>query len=634
MCGIAGWIGNLADSPLLAEDLLRLLKHRGPDGHGVRSWPEATLVHTRLRILDLSDSGAQPMPNEDGSVWAVFNGEIYNHRELRAQLEGKGHKLESSSDTAVLTHLYEEYGTCLFSRLRGMFSVAIYDRRDQTLVLGRDRFGVKPLFCALLPDALCFSSEIRALLALPLVDDRPDPQAISDFAALSYVPAPATFYRGIQALLPGQFLEVQLEHGRLSVRKAFFNRWSIQVDSEMDLDTATDRAHNLLVAAVTRQLESDVPLGALLSGGIDSSLVSTIAQGALKGTLQTFNVRFAEEEYDETWAAVNVANQIGSTHRTLDIEEGLGTWEEITALLRHLGQPFADTSLFAASAICRSMRKQVTVALSGDGGDEGFGGYDIYWRIVRIAQLQSLPEIFWRPLLPALRGLSAARLCSAYLPERLREVVGADDASIMHGLFCWIGEEEHKKLCREMGVLPVKRLFEPEWDVDLGRSPSRLERLSALATEVNTRLTLPNDFLFKVDMASMREGLEVRVPMLDEELFSFGLSLPHCLKTKGRVGKRVLRSVAERLLPAPVATKPKHGFAVPVDRWVDQRFREAAREVLLASDSRLSDFFRPEVYRPIVAAFCDGKLLQGRSRAGLYQRFFMLLSLHLMLRRN
>lgn len=632
MCGIAGWLGSVSDGQQSATQMARALKHRGPDSQGVRSWPGATLVHTRLSILDLSPTGAQPIANQDETVWAVFNGEIYNHRDLRRELESRGHVFRGRSDSEVLPHLYQEEGPGFVSRLRGMFSLAIFDVRAQTLLLARDRFGIKPLFYAQAPHRLAFASEINALLTLPGIDDRPDRQALYDFAALLYIPAPETFYRGIRALQPGEVLEARLSHGDVSWKTRTFHQWTINPDPAITAVQAIDRTDALLTAAVQRQMESDVPLGALLSGGIDSSLVSAAAQEAANRSLHTFNVRFSEQEYDETWAAVAVARHIGSDHTTLDMDEMRGTWDHVTGLLQHAGQPFADTSMFAAHAVCRLMRQHVTVALSGDGGDEAFGGYNTFWQIARIARLQRLPA----PLLHAASLLLTPAAGLGMVPHRLlhrlREFENADDISVMQNLFSWIREDEHRRLCLDEGKqLPIRRFFEPKLEIGLPRGASRLERLSAATTETNLRLVLPNDFLFKVDTASMKESLEVRVPMLDEDLFAFGLTLPHRLKVSGRTCKLVLRGVADRRLPPAVARKPKWGFSIPIDTWVDASFKARVRETLLGRESRLPDVFRPEAYRPIIEAFCGGLLHPDISRQGLYQRVVMLLSVHLAL---
>jgi asparagine synthase (glutamine-hydrolysing) len=611
--------------------MAKTMFRRGPDAYGIQSWPEATLVHTRLSVIDLSSYGAQPMANEDGTVWTILNGEIYNHRELRRALAARGHRFNGHSDTEVLPHLYEEDGLDFVNKLRGMFALVIYDRKTNTLILARDRFGIKPLFYAAGEDRLAFASEIRALLEVPRMDLRPDPQAIYDFAALFFIPAPETFYRGVRALQPGEMLVATIGDRHLSWKTRYYHRWNIHIDRSLTLEKAAERADELIIAAVQRQLESDVPLGALLSGGIDSSLVSAAAQDALSGGLRTYNVQFSDDDYDETWAALAVASAIRSRHEILQMNGHRGTWEYVTELLLHAGQPFADTSLFAVNAVCRLMRERVTVALSGDGGDEGFGGYNQYWQIARIAGLQKLPVPVWRQASSVLTPLARCGVVREHLAQRVKETVGADDTAILQDLFCWMRGDEHRRLCRIDDVLPVRRLFEPQWEHHLPRAASRLEHLSAHTTEVNSRLVLPNDFLFKVDTASMRESLEVRVPMLDEELFAFGLSLPHRLKVKGRTCKTVLREVAKRKLPLAVANKPKRGFAIPVESWVDPDFRAGLTDLLLGSGSKLPDFFEPQVYRPIVEAACGGRVHPGISRSDAYQRSVMLLSLQLAL---
>jgi asparagine synthase (glutamine-hydrolysing) len=434
MCGIAGWLGTLPNSEKYAYRMAQALHHRGPDAHGTLSWPEATLIHTRLSIIDLSPTGAQPMANEDRTVWTVFNGEIYNHRELRRQLEARGHVFKGRSDTEVLPHLYEEEGAEFVSKLRGMFALAIYDTRARTLLLARDRFGIKPLFYAPGTERFMFASEIRALRELPGIDDRPDRQAISDFAALFFIPAPSTVYTGIRALQPGEILEARLDAHRVSYTRRTYHQWAIAPHPTMTLAQAEEQAVGLLMPAVRSQMESDVPLGALLSGGIDSSVVSVAAQAALSAQLRTFNVRFAEQAYDETWAAVAVAQHIGSCHETLDMDDMSGTWDYITGLLRHAGQPFADTSLFGVNAVCRLMRQHMTVALSGDGGDEGFGGYDLHRRIASIARWQTFPLPVCGGIAVTLAPLARLAVVPERLPQRLKDLAGADNTSVMQNL--------------------------------------------------------------------------------------------------------------------------------------------------------------------------------------------------------
>lgn len=635
MCGIAGWLGHPPTDHGVAVRMAQALHHRGPDTRGIESWPQATLVHTRLSIIDLSPSGAQPMANEDGAVWTVFNGEIYNHRELRRELEARGHRFRGHSDTEVLPHLYEEEGPACIARLHGMFALAIYDTERKTLLLARDRFGIKPLFYAPGRECLAFASEINALREVPGIDFQVNRQGLYDLTALTFIPAPDTFYMGIKAVQPAEVVQAQWVDEAVVWSTQVYHRWSIPRAPALTMAEAVDRTDALMTTAVQGQLESDVPLGTLLSGGIDFSLVSAVAQKTRGDGLRSFNVRFAEKDYDETWAAVAVANHIGSRHETLDMDEVPGSWDHITSVLRQAGQPFADPSIFAVNGVCRAMRKYVTVALSGDGGDEGFGGYDPYSKLARIICLQQLPTAARRGAAAVLPALSRYGLIPAHLPQRLQVYGGAaDDTSVIQHLFCWMSDDELRYLCRGQSVLPVRRLFELQWDHGLPPGAPRLERLSRQLTEVHTRLHLANDFLFKVDSASMQESLEIRVPLLDEALFAFGLSLPHHLKVKGRMCKTVLRKLALRRLPDAVAKKPKRGFAVPVDQWVDAAFKARVRETLLGFSSRLPEFYRPDIYRPMVEAFCEGDAYRGLGQWDLYRWVILFLSVQLALERH
>jgi len=631
MCGIAGWIGRLDVGEGSVEGLTRALRHRGPDSEGRKIWPEAALLHTRLSIIDLSPAGHQPMANEDDTVWIAFNGEIYNHRDMRARLEQGGHRFRGRSDAEVLPHLYEEHGQGMFQRLRGMFAVALYDTRNRTLLLGRDRFGIKPLFFAVVPGGLVFASEIGALRLFQGVDLSVDRQAVSDFAALNYVPAPMTIFRGIRCLEPGHVLSASYDGSSVSWQVERYHQFHLVPDQGLTIEDAIDRTEELITAGVRSQLESDVPLGCLLSGGIDSSLVSAAAQKALPQALQTCNVQFSDPRYDETWAALAVARHIGSRHQTLPMERDAGTWEGVCALLGHCGQPFADTSVFAVHEICREMRKKVTVALCGDGGDEGFGGYYFHWKAERIASWLRWPGI----LLRAGSGLAVIparlKLVSPGFPANLRGYVGAGDADIVQSLMTWLGRQQHRRLCRDRDLQPVGRHFQRRWERDPGPDTARVDDLSTLATEVNIRLVLPNDFLFKSDIASMRIGLELRVPMLDEDLFDFALSLPRGFKVKSRTGKIILRRIAERQLPREVAVKGKMGFGVPVDRWVDADFRRRLGRLLLGPNSVLPEFYDPKEYGPWIQAFVQGRQHPELDRMVLYNCAIMLLAMQVAL---
>ena len=629
MCGIGGWLGHIENASGHAAVIAQKMQHRGPDGSGIKLWPAAALTHNRLQVIDLSPLGAQPMSNEDGTVWTTFNGEIFNHHELRRRLEAAGHVFRGRCDTEVLPHLYEEYGAGLAEHLQGQFALAIYDSRRDVLLLARDRFGIKPLYYSVQPHLIAFASEIAALRTLPGIGNSINPQAAADLAAMCYVPGPQTWYSDILALEPGCVLTAAWNGERVECRENRYHTWCVAPDPAMRLAPCIDRAASLIGEAVASQMESDVPLGALLSGGIDSSLVSAAAARALPGGLHTYNVAFPDREYDETWAALAVASAIGSGHETLEMTAIDTSWASITGLLMHAGQPFADTSLFGVNAVSRLMKPHVTVALSGDGGDEAFGGYDTFWQVPQAAHIQAMPRTMRRAVIAGAGAAGRVGAIPRNWPVRLREMEHLDGAALLANACCWMRPAEAEAWLAFDGTEPVTRLFEPRWPIDLPPGCSRTEELSARTTEVFGRLVLPNDFLFKVDCASMRESLEVRVPMLDERLFAFGLTLPHALKVRQRQAKRVLRGVAERWLPPAVAHKPKRGFSVPMDRWTTDAFKAQLREELLSPNSPVATLYRPEKYRPVVEAFCSGGSLPAISRRGLFQRTFMLLSAHL-----
>jgi asparagine synthase (glutamine-hydrolysing) len=629
MCGIAGWIGELDAPGRAAEELFRRLRHRGPDARGCRSFPGATLLHTRLAILDLSPAGAEPIGGEGDRVSVVFNGEIYNHRSLRPGLEARGHVFRGHCDAEVLPHLYEEEGPAMLERLRGMFAFAVWDDRARRLLLARDRFGIKPLFYAPLEGGrgLAFASEIRALRALEGIDTAPDLQAALDLAALLYVPAPATFFRGIRAVEPGEAVEAEWDGSRVRVRTHRWHRWTIAPTPPASRAEAVERCDELVMQAVARQLESDVPLGSLLSGGIDSSLVTTAAAARAPG-LETFSVQFPDAEFDETRAAVAVARRAGTVHNTIDFRGEDGGIESVANLLDHAGQPFADTSIFAVHAIAKRMRLHVTVALSGDGGDEAFGGYDLFWQLPAIARFARLPGPVARTAMTAVEAFATAGLVRPTLPARLAEVsdgAAEDEAALVATLSTWLRPREHAALVGSQDVLPVRRIFEKRWEHRLPEGSGELERLSAHATETAIRVTLPNDYLFKVDAASMLQSLEVRVPLLDEDLVEFGLTLPHEWKVRGRRGKRLLREVARRRLPGSISRRAKRGFGVPMDVWMTPAARAGLASEVLAS-SPLADLYREEVYAPWVRAFAKGEYVDGISRQSLFQRAILLFS--------
>ena len=635
MCGIAGWLGDVKVDRSSSDRILEELHHRGPDAQGRADGDGWGLLHTRLSIIDRSHAADQPFRSEDGSVAVVFNGEIYNHRDLRRELEAAGHRFHTHCDTENIPALYREEGTRFAERLRGMFAIALYDERNRELHLVRDRFGIKPLFMAATPRAVFFASELGAIQIFPGIGANVDPQAVADFVTLHVIPGPSTLYAGIENVCPGELVTIVLDDRRPSIRRRRFHNWRIAPDRTLTLARATEEAAYLLNSAVSSQLESDVPLGALLSGGIDSSLVSAAARSSLPD-LRTFSVRFDDPAFDESAAAQWVADHLATTHEVLRFEDADPSWESLTATLRTTGQPFADTSLFAVDALARLVRHRVTVALSGDGGDEGFGGYDHYLRVPKLAfAFGSIPAWGRRALLPAAGPVASiaarAHLIPRQLPGRVRDFGSAADfPGVLANLTSWIRPREFDRLWVGPPVEPPRRHFLPQWEHDLGRRDTPLERLTALTVECDTRVRMANDYLPKVDTASMRWSLEVRVPMLDEELFALGLRLPFSLRAGGGVAKRVLRGVAGKTLGG-IADLPKRGFGVPVDRWMPPALRARLRDEVTNPVGPVREFVSGEWMETTLGDFVHGGAPSGLTRQGLYQRAIMLLALHLYL---
>jgi asparagine synthase (glutamine-hydrolysing) len=634
MCGLAGRFHPVSLPPdsLWASRVDALLAHRGPDGRGHYHDARCELVHRRLALLDLSPTGAQPMPNEDGSVQVVFNGEIYNHRELRSELQARGHLFRGSSDTEVLVHLYEEQGERMAARLRGMFAFAIFDRAHNRVLLARDRFGIKPLFCATHRGQWVFASEMKAILALQGFTPELDRQACYDFLGLSYIPEPATGYANIFALEKGTTLTLD-ERGARSAAFAVVSAGSGSKESRADL---ANRAEALLSTAVSRQSVADVPVAALLSGGIDSSLVVAAHARTTTCTVQTFNVGFPDREHDETSMALATARRYGTDHHTIRLAHDDITPDSIFGLLRHFDQPFADPSLVPTYAVARAVRQHgIICTLTGDGGDESFGGYPEFWRAERLAQLMATPQ--W--LLTTAGGI--ARPLAGWTRDRGRQALKAvqlartgrtSPAAFLAGLCNYLSETEKEALVRPSAREQLQTVYRHFGDPYA--SVPDIEALSRQMTTNHFDISLPSDMLRKVDMMSMRAGIEVRVPMLDETLVELALALPHRMKTDGRVGKLVLRDVAAKWLPPEVAGHPKHGFTIPLDVMVRGEFHDALDSLLGTDDSRTGAFVQRHLVRSWLSQFRAATSVTGGiiSREGLYLRVFILLALELWMR--
>ncbi|MBW2271805.1 MAG: asparagine synthase (glutamine-hydrolyzing) [Deltaproteobacteria bacterium] len=566
MCGIAGFIGN-GDVALLGE-MTDALRHRGPDARGL--WWDAErrigLGHRRLSIVDL-ESGDQPMWSADGELAVVFNGEIYDSMALRAQLEERGHRFVSHhSDTEVLLHGYREWGDDFVERLNGMWAFALFDKRRGRLLLSRDRFGKKPLYYSMQRGTFAFGSELKALLRHPDVEAVISRPALRKYFAYGYIPAPHSLYAGVHKLPAGCNLSLELAGGEPKISRY----WEFTLEP---FDHTPPRAEEqwgeqlveLLDAAVSRRLISDVPLGVFLSGGIDSSAVAGLAARHLPpGELRTFAVGFREASFDESIHAERAAAHVGSRHRcaTLSPDAAL---EVLPEILAGLDEPMGDSSLLPTWLLCREARREVRVALGGDGADELFAGYDPF-RALRLAET-------YDRVLPR-RVHQAIRLLAARLPTSHRNI--SFDFKVKRALAglsypsrmwnpVWMGPLEPGQI-EELFAEPVdpEELYSEAiecWERCAGESP--VDR----TLQFFTRLYLENGILAKVDRASMLHGLEVRSPFLDIELVDFVRRIPHRYKLRGGETKYLLKRALEPLLPREILYRKKKGFGVPVGRW-------------------------------------------------------------------
>ena len=636
MCGLAGRFDPeaLPPAPGWAEQASLRLEHRGPDGAGCFRDERCELIHRRLALIDLSPTGQQPMMNEDGSVVLVYNGEVYNHRELRQRLLAGGHAFRGTSDTECLVHLYEEKGERMVEDLRGIFAFALYDVRRRRLLLARDRYGVKPMFYSRHNGQWLFASEMKAILALPGFRPTLDRQACYDFLGMGYVPEPATGFNEISALPRGTVMVITPE----GHRQQRYHLTAARPDPAKPLDATVEELERRLLEAVKAQSVADVPVAALLSGGIDSSLVTAAHRTGIGHETTTFNVRFPDPRMDETHVAKRVAEHCGTSHHVIDGGERALDADALLGLFRHFDQPFADTSCIPMYWVSSAIRERgIICALSGDGGDEAFGGYARFWRANSLYAMMSAPAwLRWsmmaagRSLAPLTRDWGRQLSKAAALAEQGR----VDSAPLLAGLSNYLTEAQKDELVAapaRAGLEPNHRLFN-HYPVPAVRD---LEELSQRITETLFSVSLPSDMLRKVDMMSMKASIEVRVPMLDEAIVDIGLSLPHALKTDGRQGKLVLRRLASRWLPGDVVNHPKHGFSIPLDVMVPASLYEAAGDYLLGGSSRI----RGVVNQPLVEGWL-GEFAAARagsqggeiSRGGLYQRVMMLLSMETWMR--
>jgi asparagine synthase (glutamine-hydrolysing) len=594
VCGIAGVLGAPVEEAALAAACGRM-HHRGPDGDA--TWVEGGvgLAHTRLAIIDIA-GGAQPMHSDDGRHVVIFNGEIYNHRALRAELEARGRRFRTRCDTEVLLHLYAEHGAEMVERLRGMFAFAIVDRAEDRALLARDRFGKKPLCYAHEDGRLAFASTLDALR--PLLRHAPDvdPDAIARYLVLQYVPAPASAWRGVAKLPPGHLAE--WHDGRLDVRRYWEPPRRDPAGAAADPVETGERLRALIRDAVTIRLESEVPLGVFLSGGLDSSVV--VAELAEAGRPPaTYSVGFKHREFDESEYAALVARRFGTEHHPLVADDDpAGLFEELTTAY---DEPFGDSSALATLAVAKAAREHVTVILTGDGGDELFGGYARYaaYRQARRLNARLGP-------LAAAGGVAsrvAGRVAPASKLARGGPWVADPWAGYRDALFHFPPSDVAALLRPELGAGAA--LGVPH-ELDALRGRHGVDDVTA-AMWVDQQTYLPEDLLVKMDRATMAHSLEARAPLLDHELAAFAATLPEAALFDGRgVGKAAMRAAYRDVLPREILERGKQGFGVPLAAWLRGELCPAVGDLLVSEAGPLGDWLRPAGVRAVATRFLDG----------------------------
>ncbi|HET6203787.1 MAG TPA: asparagine synthase (glutamine-hydrolyzing) [Planctomycetota bacterium] len=609
MCGLAGAIALRGSPPPTEADVRAMaatIVHRGPDAEGFFVEGPAALGYRRLAILDLA-GGDQPIFSEDGRAVVFQNGEIYNFRELRAELEGKGHSFRTAGDTEVIAHLYEESGDAFPERLRGMFAVAVYDRARRRLLLARDRLGKKPLYYADLPGLFLYGSELKALLALPAFPRAVDGTALLDFFTYRAVPSPKSIFAAARKLPPGHLLAV--EPGGAGPPRPYW-RLSFAEPFADPPERLAARLRELLVESVRLRLVSDVPLGAFLSGGIDSAAVVAAMVAADAGEVLTCAVGFDDPRHDEREGARETALALRTRHRESQVS--LDPLLALDLLPRHFDEPFSDASAVPTYAVSRIAREAVTVALSGDGGDENFAGYRryVYDRIEGRVR-KALPA----PLRPVVRALAAAYPKGDWMPRPLRAKTLLQNLAEepLRAYFRSVRANDPAFLRSVLGGDLRERLRDYDPFGVLADAHARADAPDPLGRILQTDLAtyLPDDILTKVDRASMAVSLEVRCPLLDQRLVEFAARVPTAWKLRRGRGKWILRRALEGLVPEGALRRRKHGFDVPLRSWTRGRLRGSIEEAIRGAPPGLYD-------RAALEAAWKGHLSGAKDRSELF----------------
>ncbi len=622
MCGIVGKL-NFNGRPVTSQEIKAMsdtIVYRGPDDEGSLCQEGIGLGQRRLSIIDLRRESTAPLSNEDGTVWIVFNGEIYNFQELRARLMEQGHVFRTGSDTEVIVHLYEQHGIECLKHLRGMFAFAIWDKTKQWLFAARDRLGKKPFFYTHSPSRLLFGSEIKAIMADPSSNAQPNFEAIDRYLTCQYVPAPLTAFADIHKLPAGHYL---LCTGANQLRVSPYWFPAQMPKTTLSQPEAAERLLAILKEAVRLRMVADVPIGAFLSGGVDSGAVVALMAMQSPTPVKTFSIGFSEERYNELPFARLLAERYGTDHHEFMVMPS--ALDILPRLIRHYNEPFADSSAIPTYYVSQATRQHVTVALSGDGGDESFAGYEHYEMMRRLAAFDWLPETVRgagaRALRRPLAWMSAS--APAIKLDKALAMMGGGMARRYHHYLGILKDQEKARLYTPSMHERIRQshLVSDSWDIPWVKTTDQVDWMMAH----DQTHYLPDCLMVKTDIASMANSLEVRCPLLDQELVEFAWSLPSDWKMSGSGRKLIFKQAVRELLPREIFEKPKTGFAVPLATWFRTDLAPLLKDTLLSEQSTARNMFEPSILRTMV----DDQLTGRRDWAN---RLWALLCLELWLR--
>ena len=607
MCGITGWV-NLEQTnsknhtEAVLHSMCEAIVHRGPDSEGIWMDDMVALGMRRLSIIDLH-TGDQPVYSEDKSIVVMMNGELYNYREMRATLEKRGHKFVTQTDTEIVPHLYQEYGDDFVDHINGMYAISLWDTRKKRLVIARDRYGEKPLYYGVFDGKLIYGSEPKALLAHPSITAELDTESLRQYLSFDYVPAPRSIYKGISKLPAAHLMTV--ETGEVKTRR-YWNLTFKKNGHVPSLEKAASELRDLLSDAVRMRLVADVPLGILLSGGVDSSTVAAFATQHATETVKTFSIGFSEDSFDETRYAREVAAHLGTDHYE-EILSAENAGDLITEIGTWLDEPLSDGSLIPTYLLARFVRKHVTVGLGGDGGDEIFAGYPMYFGHKLAGAYGAIPQFLRIGLIePVVRRLpvSTKNMSFDYKAKRFVKSAKYETIARHHSWFGSFSIDEH------MHVLTENVLTQTSGDIYAG--PRRLLDICDARDEIermqylDMNFYMAEDILTKVDRASMAVSLETRAPFLDPRIGEFAASLPLDYKLRGNRGKYILKKSVEGLLPKAILNRSKKGFGIPIAEWLKGRLNPLMHEMLTPQRLNEQGLFESDHVQTLIAEHENG----------------------------